>query len=236
MTQPPTLTVIVPTLNELDRLPLALARISTVLPGAEIIVVDGGSTDGTADVRLPAAAKMLSSPPGRGRQLAAGAAEARGNWLLFLHADTLLPANAAAVLDQAFAHAGTRIGTFRLTFDSGSRFLRVCAWFTRFDTVFTRFGDQGIVVRADLYRELGGFPPWPLFEDVEFLRRARRLSPVVSFPAGVTTSSRRFQRNGAFRQQWQNARLLIRFLLGASPQHLAAEYRTEPAREPTQSP
>jgi len=102
------------------------------------------------------------------------------------------------------------------------------AWFSRFDSVFTRFGDQGIVVRRPFYEQLGGFPPWPLFEDVEFLRRARRLTRGWSFPADVTTSARRFRRHGVLRQQLQNTRLLLRFLAGTSPERLAAEYRAAP--------
>jgi hypothetical protein len=117
-----------------------------------------------------------------------------------------------------------RIGTFRLAFDAGGVFLRACAWLTRFDSVFTRFGDQVIVVRREFYAQLGGFPPWPLFEDVELLRRARRVARVWSLPACVTTSARRFHRHGTLRQQWRNARLLLRFLAGASPHALAAEY------------
>lgn len=92
--------------------------------------------------------------------------------------------------------------------------------------------DQGIAVRRSFYEQLGGFPPWPLFEDVEFLRRARRRTRVWSFPSPVKTSARRFQRRGATRQQLQNTMLLLRFLAGASPVRLAAEYRAEPHDQP----
>ncbi len=227
------ISVIIPTLSEAASLAATLDRVRSVLPQAELIVADGGSTDGTPGIALVHGAKLVTTPRGRGRQLAAGAEAAHGNLLLFLHADTLLPPDTAEVLASAFADDRTQIGSFRLRFDRAGWFLHSCGWFTRFDSVFTRFGDQGIVVRRDFYGQLGGFPAWPLFEDVELLRRARRLTPVVSFPAAVTTSARRFQRAGHLRQQWRNGWLLCRFLAGASPHALAAEYLAEPAVAPT---
>ena len=220
------ISVIIPALNEVTGLPRTLASVSKALPSAEIIIVDGGSTDGTRELTVPAGARFISSPRGRGAQMAAGAAEAQRGLLLFLHADTLLPPESAAVLAMAFADLRTQIGAFRLKFDHGDWFLRTSSWFTRFDSVFTRFGDQAIVIRRDFYTRLGGFKPWPLFEDVELLGRARRRTKVVSFPACVTTSARRFQQRGQFRQQCLNGWLLIRFLVGTSPHKLAREYRT----------
>ena len=87
-------------------------------------------------------------------------------------------------------------------------------------------------MRRDFYAQLGGFPPWPLFEDVELLRRARRITRVVSFPASVITSARRFERSGHLRQQYRNGWLLLRFLAGACPHRLAAEYSPEPSAPP----
>ena len=223
------ISVIVPALNEVTGLLRTLACVSNALPSAEIIIVDGGSTDGTRELTLPTGARLISSPPGRGVQMAAGAAEAQRRLLLFLHADTLLPPESAVVLAQAFADPRIQVGTFRLGFDHGGWFLRTSAWFTRFDSVFTRFGDQAIVMRRDFYAQLGGFPPWPLFEDVELLRRARRFTRIVSLPASVTTSARRFERSGHLRQQCRNGWLLLRFLAGACPHQLAAEYATEPS-------
>ena len=226
------ISVIIPTLNEAPSLAATLDRVRTALPEAELIVADGGSTDGTPGIARVHGAKLVTAPRGRGRQLAAGAEAAHGHLLLFLHADTLLPPDTAEVLARTFADDRTQIGSFRLRFDRAGWFLHSCGWFTRFDSVFTRFGDQGIVVRRDFYGQLGGFPAWPLFEDVELLRRARRITRVVSFPAAVTTSSRRFQRGGHLRQQWRNGWLLCRFLAGASPHALAAEYAAERAVAP----
>ncbi|MDP3073209.1 MAG: TIGR04283 family arsenosugar biosynthesis glycosyltransferase [Opitutaceae bacterium] len=219
------ISVIIPTLNEAAAIAETIGRVRAALPEAEIIVADGGSDDRTATAATIAGAVVVAAPRGRGLQLAAGAAVARGDPLVFLHADTWLPPNAGPILARAFARPEVRIGTFRLAFDQAGPFLGACAWLTRIDSVFTRFGDQAIVVRRDCYTELGGFPAWPLFEDVELLRRARRVTRVWSFPACVTTSARRFRRHGALRQQWLNARLLLRFLRGTPPHVLAAEYR-----------
>lgn len=230
--QPAAISVIVPALNEAGTILATLAAVAACLPHAEIVVVDGGSCDATPHLASRAGARLLRSARGRGRQCALGASHALGNVLFFLHADTRPPADAAAVLARAFSRPEVSIGTFRLAFDAPDAALRACAWFTRFDSVFTRFGDQGIVVRRSFYEEVGGFPPWPLFEDVDFLRRARRLTRVWSFPAAVTTSARRFRQRGVLRQQLQNARLLLRFLAGTSPERLAEEYRRGAPRGP----
>jgi len=220
------LTVIIPALNEAANIARCIATTRERLGDAQLIVVDGGSTDQTAAIVRGAGAEVMSSPRGRGVQCDAGARRAASEWLLFLHADTLLPIDAAMMIAEFTARRNARIATFRLRFDDPGMFLRACCWFTRFDSVFTRFGDQGIVIRRDFYHDLGGFPPWPLFEDVALLQRARALTRVVSLPACVTTSARRFQRRGHVQQQWFNARLLFRYLLGASPAVLAEDYRT----------
>lgn len=217
--------VVIPTLDEAECIASTVGAVRHGLPLAEVIVADGGSRDATPELAVRAGARVIASAKGRGVQCAAGAQCAGGELLLFLHADTILPPDAGGVLARYFARPEVRIGTFRLTFDDGSAFLRACAWCSRFDSVFTRFGDQGIAVRRAFYDELGGFPPWPLFEDVELLRRARRHTRVWSFPSAVRTSARRFRRRGVVRQQLKNATLLVRFLAGASPEKLAAEYR-----------
>lgn len=226
VSQPKTFSVIVPTLNEAAHLATTLANIRATLPGSEIIVADGGSTDDTPRLTVRLGARLVTGTTGRGSQLAEGAAHACSELLIFLHADTRLPTEAASVLNRYFARPEVALGTFRLAFDEAGPLLRASAWLTRFDSVFTRFGDQAIVVRRTFYDELGGFPRWPLFEDVEFLRRARRRTRVWSFPACVTTSARRFRRRGPLRQQWLNTCLLLRFLAGTPPAKLAARYRT----------
>lgn len=228
----PQISVIIPTLNEQPLISAAIESVRRSLPTAEIIVADGGSDDRTVAEAASAGARIVRSAKGRGPQCVAGASAAAGEWLLFLHADTSLPLHAAAVLGDFFARPDAQVATFRLRFDEAGWFLWSCAWLSRIDSVFTRFGDQGIVIRRTFYDSLGGFPDWPLFEDVELLRRARRVTRVWSLPANVTTSARRFRRRGPVRQQLQNASLLLRFLLGTSPESLAATYRTEPSPAP----
>jgi rSAM/selenodomain-associated transferase 2 len=218
------ITIIVPALNEAAAIRENLSTTIERLRGARVIVVDGGSTDATCASARNAGATVVPSARGRGMQCHAGALTATSEWILFLHADTTLPPNAAAVITAFIMGEKAQIGMFRLHFDARGLFLRACCWFTRFDSVFTRFGDQGILIRRTFYHELGGFPLWPLFEDVALLQRARRCTKIHSLPAAVTTSARRFQAHGHLRQQWQNARLLLRYLSGTSPHVLAEEY------------
>lgn len=232
----PMISVIIPTLNEAPCIAAAVAAVRIQLPAAEIIVVDGGSSDDTALAAAGNGARVVPASRGRGAQCRAGAEVATGDWLLFLHADTALPANAAPLLAAFSIRNDTRIATFRLAFDDAGWFLRGCAWCSRIDSVFTRFGDQGIFVRLAFYDELGGFPAWPLFEDVELLRRARRVTKIWSLPAAVVTSARRFRRRGPVRQQMKNAWLLLNFLLGVAPEKLAAKYRPEQARDQFSTP
>lgn len=228
----PSMAIVFPTLDEAENIGETVSTARARFPDASLLVVDGGSADNTLAIAAGAGATVLSSARGRGVQCRLGAEAAREEWLLFLHADTLLPANAAEVVGRFVTNPSARVATFRLRFDADSWFLRFCAWFTRFDTVFTRFGDQGILIRRSFYQTLGGFPAWPLFEDVALLQRARRESRIPSLPAFVTTSARRFRRRGVYRQQWLNACLLLRYLCGASPERLARMYRSSPSRGP----
>lgn len=220
--------VIIPTLNEEKHLVATLASVRREIPDAEIIVVDGGSTDRTeALAQAGRVDRWIVSERGRGRQCARGAREARGAWFLFLHADTRLGEGAGEAIGAFSRRPGATVANFRLRFDQESLFLKWSAFWTRFDSVFTRFGDQGILIRREVYLRLGGFPEWPLFEDVELLRRARRLGRVPSLLPAVLTSARRFHAAGQMKRQFANAVLLTRFLLGASPERLAVVYEKE---------
>ncbi len=216
--------VIIPTLNEQSRIGDCITRIRRLEPAAQVIVADGGSSDDTLLMAEKAGATVCNSTRGRGRQLNAGARLASGNILVFLHADTHLPHNAFSLMREYFAHPDVRIAKFRLGFDKRNWFLDTCAWFTRYDSVLTSFGDQCIVVRRSFYASLGGFPDWPLFEDVRFLQEARKKARIHSLPARVTTSYRRFDDRGAIRQMVMNAWHVARYLLGADPEELARAY------------
>jgi rSAM/selenodomain-associated transferase 2 len=229
----PSLCVIVPALNEAALIGQTLSRIRVVLPDAAVIVSDGGSTDDTVGIAVRAGAEVIAAPRGRGSQCRAGAMQATSDWLLFFHADTLLPLEAGVVFREFASKPAVQIGTFRVRFADGSKFLNALAWAaSRGDCVFTRFGDQGILIRRSFYEELGGFPPWPLFEDVTLLQKARKRSRVHWLSACVTTSARRFNAQGLLRQRLLNAELMLRYLAGASLFELAAHYRVHSAQPP----
>lgn len=228
----PRFSVIVPALNEAGAITACVSRVRSLCPDAELIVVDGGSTDGTMARAKQAGATVHETAAGRGLQLNAGAALATGDVFVFLHADTRLPEDAFAILQRAFGQQGVQIGTFRLDFDQAHWMFEIYRALSRFDSVLTTFGDQCIVIRASLFERLGGFPEWPLFEDVALLQRARRHTRVQSFPAAVITSGRRFRREGILRQTLRNGWLMLQYLCGVSPQKLAVKYERETNAQP----
>lgn len=223
-----TVSVIVPTLNEADNIAACVASVRAQRGGGEteVVVVDGGSTDGTVAVAAPLAS-VLASPPGRAVQMNAGARRAGGNVLLFLHADSRLPAGALAAVRDALADPDVPGGTFTLRFDDAAPLLRLYAACTRLRFALFHFGDAGIFVRSAVFERLGGFRQIPLMEDVDFLRRLRRAGRLALVPRPVTTSARRFRRGGIVRQQLLNAALVAAFSLGVSPARLARWYNGE---------
>lgn len=229
------LSVVIPALNEARMLPETLRRVRLVLPQASVIVVDAGSTDDTASHARQIGARVVSAPRGRGPQCRAGAQQSASTWLLFLHADTLLPLEAAPVIGRFQAQPNAQIATFRHRFTDGGILLNASAWLaTRIDSVFTRFGDQGILIRRSFYEALGGFEAWPLFEDVALFQRARQSTRIHWLPATVETSARRFRARGVFRQRLLNARLMLNYLAGVSPFELAAQYQRPGSRPPSE--
>lgn len=221
------LCIIIPAFNEAALIGRTLERVRRALPRASIIVVDGGSTDETAAIAARSGATIVQAPRSRGIQCHAGAIRATAEWLLFLHADTLVPPEVDGVFQAFAANPIAQIGTFRVQFAGGGKFLNTLAWAaSRGDSVFTRFGDQGILLRRSFYEAIGGFPSWPLFEDVALFQKARKLSRVHWLPGRVITSARRFNERGLFRQRLLNAELMLRYLAGASPFELAARYHS----------
>jgi rSAM/selenodomain-associated transferase 2 len=216
--------VIIPTYNEEVWISRTLEHLRPWQPDIEVIVADGGSRDATCRLAREHGVSVVDSTRGRGYQCNSGARATSGDILLFLHADTRLPADAFAILDRIFAEPAARVGTFRLSFDERHWLLALYAACTTRDSLFTRFGDQCIVIRRDFFDELGGFPDWPLFEDVHLLRQARRRTRVLSFPGRVITSARRFRRYGLVRTQLRNAWLIFLYLRGVSPERLAVLY------------
>lgn len=226
---PAPLSVIVPTLNAAGDLPLCL---ESLLPGLEaglireVIVVDGGSADVTRAIAGSAGADVIESEAGRGKQLRAGAAAARGEWFLFLHADTALSRDWA---ERAAAHMGTRpsmAAAFKLKFRSDARAAR---WLEsranrRARWLGLPYGDQGLLISRALYEETGGYADVPLMEDVMLVRTIGKKLLVI-LDAEARTSAAKYERDGWHRRAWHNAWILTRFLLGAKPEALAKAYR-----------
>ena len=223
----PRSTIVVPALDEAADIEAALQALAPLRArGAEVIVVDGGSADGTAQLAKPLADRVLVSPRGRARQMNTGAAAARSDVLLFLHADTRLPEAADAALHEAVAR-GAAWGRFDVQIDGRPRMLRLVAALMNQRSRLTGIatGDQAIFVRCDLFQRIGGFPDQPLMEDIEISRRLRALARPCCLRQRVVTSGRRWESRGVWRTIFLMWRLRWRYWRGESAQTLAEAYR-----------
>lgn len=223
----PALSIVVPVLDEAGQIEATLAALAPLRRrGVELIVVDGGSQDGTVALARAEADAVLDAPRGRARQMNAGAAAARGEVLLFLHADTILPTEADRHVLRAVA-GGRDWGRFDVRIAGRHPMLRVVAmlmnWRSRLTGIAT--GDQAIFVRRELFQRIGGFPDQPLMEDIELSRRLRRVSAPACLPARATTSGRRWESRGVWRTIFLMWRLRWRYWRGESAHRLAAAYR-----------
>jgi len=220
------LSVIVPTLDEAEALPAALAAARQ--PGVtEIIVVDGGSRDGTLALARTLADRVLETARGRARQMNAGAAVARGDVLLFLHADTRLPAGYAQAVARALADPRVVGGRFDVRLDATGLAYRVVGRLISVRSRVTRVatGDQAIFVRRAVFARLGGYPAVPLMEDVALSRALKRAGRVACLGETVVTSARRWQRHGVARTVLLMWALRAAYYAGVSPARLARIYR-----------
>lgn len=228
--QTPTLSIIIPVLNEASGIGNALQPLQVLRQqGVEIIVVDGGSADDTAHLAEALADRVITAPKGRGGQMNAGAALAQGDILLFLHADTRLPAATPELVNQAIAQ-GAAWGRFDVLIDGKVAGLRLVAfmmnWRSRLTGIAT--GDQAIFVTKTAFTAAHGFPDIPLMEDIVFSRRLLAIGRPACLSEKVTTSGRRWERHGVLRTILLMWRLRLRFFFGASPQALAEEYGYAP--------
>jgi rSAM/selenodomain-associated transferase 2 len=221
------LSIIIPALNEASRIEATLASLAPLRArGHEVIVVDGGSADGTARVAAPLADRVLTAPRGRASQMNAGAAEVRGDVLLFLHADNRLPDSADSLVAQALASSARVWGRFDVAIEGTHPMLPVIARFMNARSRLTGIatGDQAMFVQRDSFVRAGGFPPLALMEDVALSARLKRQSRPACLRARTTTSGRRWESKGVFRTVFLMWRLRLSFFLGASPQRLARIY------------
>lgn len=220
-----TLSIIVPALDEEQHIGPCLAALSTAFPDAELIVVDAHSSDATVEIAARQGAHVVTAPRNRGYQLNAGAERARGELLCFVHADSRIAADAGAVVDRWSRDPANLIATFAVRFDADHPLYRFMEWAARRDTRLTTYGDQGMLIRRSFFEELGGFRPMQLFEDVEFFARARQRTRIGRLPATLTTSARKFERNGVWPQHAWNTVLHALYRAGAPSESLAALYR-----------
>jgi len=220
------LSVVIPTLDEAAGIRDCLVPLQRLRThGHEVIVADGGSADETAVLAAPLADRVLAVPRGRGLQMNAGAAAASGEALVFLHADTLLPIDAATLVAQGLADAPW--GRFDVVIDGSHPMLALIGAMmnlrSRLSGIAT--GDQAIFVRRSVFESVGGYAPIPLMEDVELSRRLRRAGRPACLRARVRTSGRRWTSRGVLRTMLLMWRLRLAYFLGADPARLAERYR-----------
>ena len=220
--------IIVPMLNEAHILPDLLAHL---LPyqrkGCEVLLVDGGSQDGSASLAECAGITVLVSPCGRARQMNTGAQAVRGDVLVFLHADTRLPSGADELVRQALSNERFAWGRFDVRIDGKPRLLRVIAFLMNLRSRLTGIatGDQAIFVRRSVFETVVGFPDQPLMEDIELSRRLKCWGPPACLRARVTTSGRQWESHGVWRTIFLMWRLRLLYWLGARPETLTRAYR-----------
>jgi rSAM/selenodomain-associated transferase 2/rSAM/selenodomain-associated transferase 1 len=218
-------TIVVPTLNEEAQIMATLTALQQLLGNKEILVVDGGSTDATVSLARAQGVTVLAAPQGRGLQMHAGALQAAGNVLWFIHADTIPPPAALHEMATVLEDESVVGGNFGLLFDGSSRAARrLTAIYPFLRLLGLCYGDSGIFLRKNVYEQIGGFRPLTLFEDLDLLRRLRRAGRFVHLPCSLRTSSRRFeQRNFALMWlHWTSLQLL--YWCGVSPNLLARWY------------
>ena len=227
MESPPPLTVVMPVLDEAPAIVAALAPLQALrAAGCEVIVVDGGSRDATRALAAPWADRVLEAPRGRAAQMNAGAAAASGDVLLFLHADTALPANAAAAIANGLRGSRREWGRFDVTIAGADPMLAVVAFLMNARSRATGIatGDQAIFARRAAFERAGGFPAIALMEDVAFSKRMKRESPPLCLSERAVTSGRRWEKHGTLRTIVLMWRLRLAYALGADPGKLARRY------------
>jgi rSAM/selenodomain-associated transferase 2 len=217
------LSVVIPTWNEAENLAATLAALP---PGAEVVVADGGSIDGTVEIARRAGARVIASEAGRARQMNQGARETRGDTLLFLHADAALGSGAGEAIEEALADPRVVGGFFRLRIQSSRCALRLASWGSNFRArvLLLPYGDQGLFLRRSVYEEVGGFPDVPFLEDVALIRMLRRRGRLAALDVTLTTGDRHWRELGVALSTLLDWTAVGLYFLGVSPSTLAPSY------------
>ena len=222
------LSIVIPTLNAAHQIEATLERLTGNNIDCEIVVADGGSKDGTAELVSRLGVRVVKAPRGRGSQLSAGAAQSTGNWLLFLHADTRPGPGWATVVKRFMAdpHNRFRAAYFAFTLDDSSaqarRLEKMVDWRCR--KLGLPYGDQGFLISHDFYDRLGGYKTIPLMEDVEMVNRIKN-HRLEQLPVSALTSAEKFRRDGYVLRSVKNLFCLALFLLGVPPVYIVPLYR-----------
>lgn len=230
MISTPLLSIIIPVLNEAVGIVSQLEALQSLRDaGANVVLVDGGSSDNTKELARPLVDRLIDSPRGRAAQMNTGARTSTGEVLLFLHADTNLPPSADQHIREAFA-GGALWGRFDIRIDATHPLLRIVErmmnWRSRVTGIAT--GDQAIFVRRDIFEQTGGYPELPLMEDIALSARLKKIAPPACLRACVVTSGRRWKEHGVVRTILLMWRLRAEFYFGADPARLAARYGYTP--------
>jgi rSAM/selenodomain-associated transferase 2 len=232
------ISIIIPTLNEAGNLKAAIPTVvytntaNQHSTNIEVIVVDGGSQDDTVAIAQSLGVKFILSDPGRAAQMNAGALAAKGEILVFLHADTHLPAGFDVMIRTALQQPGTVAGAFALQIDASLGGLRWVEkgvnWRSRF--LQMPYGDQAIFLTKAIFQQIGGFPELPIMEDFELMRRLKTIGKITIIPVPVITSPRRWLQKGVIQTTLLNQIVIIAYLLGVSPERIRSWYRREKFR------
>lgn len=222
----PEISIIIPTLDEAGSIRATLDALAHFDENIEIILVDGGSDDATVSIAENyAGVKILHSARGRGRQLQTGGDAGNGEILWFVHADTIAPPDAVFQMKRALQNPRIAGGNFTIRFD-GERFAaKFLSWlYPKLNTLGLIYGDSAIFVRREVYERIGGFKPFPIFEDLDFVERLKKAGEIVTLPAAVVTSSRRFENKSFTLTFFRWTILQVLYWLGVKPETLLKIY------------
>ena len=227
------ISIIIPVLNESENILKLLDHLyqnTAASKVKEVIVVDGGSTDGTLELVVQfsdanrSSVRLITSEKGRAKQMNAGAAQATGNILYFLHADSFPPKEFDRYINESVLQ-GADAGSFRMKFDSNHPVLKVSQWFTKFNYKFCRGGDQSLFIKKEVFEQLQGYQEsYIIYEDCEFINRIYDGYKFKVINAYLTTSARRYRKNGTAKLQYHFTIIHLKKLLGASPEKLSNYY------------